>query len=304
MAGEASTENLAFYALLRDGRWKWHQIRELIDRAGSPELALREQLSAHLIDDEYRQAVADANAAIAEFRAVGIHTDTYFSDGYPEQLRTVHDYPPVVYWRGHQEEADLRSVAIVGSRDPSEGATRFAMELAHLLGHQGIPVVSGLASGIDTVAMRSSLEVGNRTIGVIGTGLNHSYPKENTALQETVASEHLLLSQFHPDAAASQKTFPMRNVVMSGFSSLTVIAEASEKSGTRIQARAAARHGRPLIISRAVFIKTSWGRDLVNHGLDVAVVSDAAEALDAVQRIHDRRNARTANWASGTLLAI
>lgn len=304
MGREVKQENLALYALLRDGSLKWNRIRDLIDHAGGAESALREHLAAHLVDDTYQLAVTGAQEAMAEFAAAGIHVDTYFGDSYPEQLRTIHDYPPVVYWRGHQDEADFRSVAIVGSRKPSEGAIRFVTELARLLARQAIPVVSGLAYGIDAAAMRSSLEAGNRTVGVIGTGLNRSYPRENASLQEAVARDHLLLSQFHPDAPASKMTFPMRNVVMSGFSSLTVIAEAGETSGTRIQARAAARHGRPLIISRAVFLQTSWGRDLVERGLDVTVVSDATEALNAIRLIHDRRNASAANWASGTLLAI
>lgn len=304
MANEASAQNVALYALLRDKSWKWQQIRDLIDRAGSPEMALREHLSAHLIDEEYRQALAEASRAIAKHAESGIHTDTYFGAGYPEQLRTIHDFPPVIYWRGHRDEADLRSVAVVGTRQPTDGAVRFVSELGVLLARHGIPVVSGLASGIDAAAMRSSLGAGNRTVGVIGTGLNRSYPKENADLQEVIATDHLLISQFHPDASGSPKSFPMRNVVMSGFSSLTVIAEAGEKSGTRIQARAAVKHGRPLIISRAVFLQTSWGRDLVEHGHDVTVVSNASEAIDAVRRIHDRWDPHAVNWAPGTLLAI
>ena len=150
--------------------------------------------------------------------------------------------------------------------------------------------------------MRASLDVGNRTIGVIGTGLNRSYPRENSGLQELLADKHLHVSQFHPDALASPKTFPMRNVVMSAFSSLTVIAEAGEKSGTRSQAGAAVKHGRPLIISRAVFQQTSWGRDLVDQGLDVTVVSNAQEALAAVRQVHERQSSHGANWAPGTLL--
>ncbi|TFB75310.1 DNA-processing protein DprA [Cryobacterium glaciale] len=303
MDSRMSVENVALYALLRDGSLKWREIRALIERAGGPDAALREHLAGYLIDEEYKRALHDARRAIAEFEAVGIHADTYLADGYPEQLRTIHDFPPVVYWKGHREIADLRSVAIVGTRKPSEGAVRFVTDLARRLAQHQVPIVSGLAYGIDVAAMTASLREGNRTIGVIGTGLNRSYPKEHAALQDEIAANHLLLSQFHPDGSASPKTFPMRNVVMSGFASLTVIAEASEKSGTRIQARAAVRHGRPLIISRAVFLQTTWGKALVDDGLDVVVVSNAAEAEEAVHRIHDRRDAGAASWAAGSLFA-
>ncbi|TFD45381.1 DNA-processing protein DprA [Cryobacterium frigoriphilum] len=294
-------EDVALYALLRDDRLKWPQIRDLLERAGSADAALKEHLAAYLIDEEYIAALAESRQTIAAFTASGIHTDTYLSDTYPVQMLTVYDFPPVVYWRGYQDEADARSVAIVGTRTPSEGATKFVIEFAGLLGRQGIPVVSGLARGTDTAAMRASLDVGNRTVGVIGTGLNRQYPKENAGLQEAIANGHLLLSQFHPDASASPKTFPMRNVVMSAYSSMTVIAEAGEKSGTRVQAQAAVKHGRPLIISRAVFQQT-WGKDLVDRGLDVTVVSNAHEALAAVHEVHERQSRQGIIWAPGTLL--
>jgi DNA processing protein len=150
--------------------------------------------------------------------------------------------------------------------------------------------------------MEASLRVGNRTIGIIGTGIRRTYPRENVELQEKVAREHLLLSQFWPDAPPTQQSFPMRNHVMSAFSSMTLIVEAGENSGTRIQARAATKHARPVIITRAVYQGTNWAKELVARQLDVTVVSTPAEARDAVSEISSRDDLPPV-WSERTLTA-
>jgi DNA processing protein len=183
-------------------------------------------------------------------------------------------------------------VAVVGTRAPSEGAVRFIRQLVPMLAHEGITVTSGLAKGVDSEAMRASMDAGNRTVGTIGTGLNRSYPTENADLQAAVAKQHLLLSQFWPDAPPTKHSFPMRNHVMSAYSCMTLIVEAGENSGTRIQARAATKHARPLIITRAVFLATNWAKELVNNRFDVTVVANPAEAFAAVKRIHSRSASR------------
>lgn len=301
MVRELNFENLALYALLRDETVKWAGLRNELAHVGSAAEILRARLGTQLLDDDFDEAIRNAEAEIRSFERDGIFVDTVLGREYPEQLRTIHDYPPVIYWMGHQDPDDYLAVAIVGSREPSEGALNFARELGLRLGKARIPVVSGLAHGIDVTAMRASLEAGNRTIGVIGTGVRHSYPAANREVQKEIASRHLLISQFRPDTSGSPRHFPMRNVVMSGFASLTVIAEASEKSGTRTQANAAVRHGRPLIISRAVHVRTTWGKRLVDDGYDVQVVGDAAEAESAIQRIHQRYSS-LANWPAHPLL--
>jgi len=298
MESALNVDNAALYALVRSGSTKWAALRNELALGLPPASVLRDSLGAHLITDEFDDAIRAAQSEIDEFERAGIHVDTAASHRYPAQLLTVHDHPPVIYWMGHQDQLDLRSVAIVGTREPSEGAVRFVSDLARMLAASSVPVVSGLARGVDSAAMQASLDAGNRTIGVIGTGVRKFYPRENRHLQEKIASEHLLISQFHPDSGAGKHTFPMRNVVMSAYSSLTVIAEAAEHSGTRIQANAAVRHGRPLIISRAVYLRTSWGRKLSDGGYDVQVVGTAEEALAAVLRVHSRYRDRSSRWTT------
>ena len=283
-------ETLALVALLQQDKAKWSDIRMQLEETAATELLLRTS-NATLLDDPVAESIAAAEEQISGWTRSGIHVDSIYDAAYPAQLRMVHDFPPLLFSKGSFDESDDQAVAIVGTRNPSNGALGFIQEVVPMIAHRGHSIVSGLARGVDTAAMRASLDAGNRTVGVVGTGIRRYYPAENREIQDEVAANHLLLSQFWPDAPPTRQSFPMRNVVMSGFSGLTLIVEAGENSGTRIQARAATKHGRPLIISRAVYLQTRWGKDLVDRGLDVTVVGNAREAVSAVEAILGRRRA-------------
>ncbi|SEB52739.1 DNA processing protein [Paramicrobacterium humi] len=282
-------------------RFSWAKTRLRIEEFGSAEAVLRLKFSNELLDDGFDQEIRTASQAIDSYEAQGFHLSTIRGDGYPRQLRTVHDAPPVLWWQGFHDVGDEDSVAIVGTRAPDEWGKEFARSLARLLAIQGVPVVSGLARGIDGVAMRASLEAGGRTIGVIGAGLGVYYPPEHRDLQDEVANS-LLLSQFAPGTAVSKPKFPMRNITMSGFASLTVIVQAGETSGTMHQAKAAVKHGRPVIITSQVLRSAGWARDLKREGYEVTVVDTPREAFTAVQEIHRSRRAAAGDWGFGTLL--
>lgn len=299
----ASEDNLALLALASRPKFSWASTRLQIEQLGSPTAVLESSYDGQLINGERDAELQAAADTIADLERRSIHVSTVVSDDYPAALRTVHDAPPVLYWQGSMASQDSNAVAIVGTRRPSQGGEIFARDLARILATNDVPVVSGLARGIDTVAIRASLEAGGRTVGVIGTGHGIYYPRENSALQDELAKNHLLLSQFPPGASASKRSFPMRNVVMSGFSSATVIAEAGETSGTRIQARAAVRHGRPLILSAHVANTIVWARDLLQNGYDISVARDAVEAADLVLALHRRRDEAAHGMSFGTLLA-
>ncbi|WP_196449157.1 DNA-processing protein DprA [Planomonospora sp. ID82291] len=134
---------------------------------------------------------------------------------------------------------DRRAIAVVGTRQASEQGLRIASAVARELALNKVTVVSGLARGIDIAVHRAALEAGGRTVAVIGTGINRFYPSENRALQQRIAQEGAVVSQFWPDAPPSKQSFPMRNAVMSGYAAATVVVEAPWKSGARIQARLA-----------------------------------------------------------------
>jgi DNA processing protein len=145
-------------------------------------------------------------------------------------------------------------------------------------------VASGLARGIDTAAHHAALDAGGRTVAVIGTGISRAYPAENRALQEEIAARGLVLSQFWPDASPSKQSFPMRNVTMSGYGLATVVVEAGEQSGARIQARVAVEHGRQVILTDQVVARNAWAQALLGRP-GVHLASDVDRVMDVVEQV-------------------
>ena len=159
-------------------------------------------------------------------------------------------------------------VAVIGTRHPSSEGKRRAARLTRLLVKSGAIIVSGLAEGIDTIAHKTAIEAGGRTIAVLGTPLDKVYPKENAALQKMIASEHLVVSQFPPGWPIQRKNFPMRNRTMALIVDASIIVEAGEGSGTHSQGWEMLRLGKALYILQSVcdnpFLK--WPLKMIDYG--------------------------------------
>ena len=136
-------------------------------------------------------------------------------------------------------------VAIVGARNASAAACRFARGLAHDLGQEGVAVVSGLARGIDSAAHDGSLDSG--TIAVIAGGIDIFYPPENEARQDDIAERGLLIAEMPPGTEPRARHFPYRNRIIAGLAAGTVVVEAAPQSGSLITARLAAEAGREVM---------------------------------------------------------
>jgi DNA processing protein len=277
----------AVLALTQVGGLSWSKLSQRLFEHEDPIATLHDVLGAGLFADMVDNALSDARALAESFGARGIRTFSAYSRDYPGQLLASHDAPPLIFVRGQVDTDDRFGVSVVGTRNPSRGAEVFVEEVVPLLASNKIPVVSGIARGIDALAMRTSLELGNRTVGVIGSGHDHIYPAENADIYSNLNAAGAVISQFLPASPPTQKTFPMRNRVMSGYSAATLIVEASEHSGTRSQATAAVSQGRPLIVTAAVAERTEWGRTLTHENRSVRVVSTAQEAIEAIREIHD-----------------
>lgn len=173
-------------------------------------------------------------------------------------------------------------VSIVGTRDATNDGLRRAERLARELAAKNIIVVSGLARGIDTAAHRAAIQAGGRTIAVLGTPLDKTYPSENAELQQTIISAHLAVSQFPSGHPTSRTNFPRRNRTMALLTDATVIVEAAEGSGTISQGWEALRLGRRLFIMRNIVDnpELSWPAEMIKYGADVlAETQDLLEAL-------------------------
>lgn len=236
------------------------------------------------ITNIYNQAVAD----LADWKRQELQFLSVLDQDFPQRLATVIDTPPFLFAKGTLKSNDT-AVSVVGSRRCTPEGAQFAHEVARMLVNRGITVIAGLAEGIDTAAHRSALKYSGRTVAFIGTGINRYYPRSNKMLQQEIEHKGLVLSQFYPDANPTRQSFPMRNALMSGYGIATVVVEASEHSGTRIQARQAQHHGRPLILHRQVVENTQWGKQYEGKpGVFVVnTVEDVANALDFINEMNN-----------------
>ena len=283
-------ERVALVALLRLNQRPWPEYLAAVEAAGTAFPVLEDELDGpdgqiSLVPTEVAPLIEAAGADIERWEREGFRLLTVFDDGYPPNLRTVHDRPPLVFVSGGLAARDNRSIAVIGARQATRAGLAAAATLADALVAAGYVVVSGLAAGVDTAAHRAALAAGGRTVAVIGTGLRHAYPRQNAALQRRIAAEGAVVSQFWPDAPPTRKSFPLRNAVMSGLALGTVVVEASFRSGARVQARFALAHGRPVFLWRTLLAEP-WARELTRRP-GVYVIDEAAQVMQALERLND-----------------
>ena len=165
---------------------------------------------------------------------------------YPGWLRSIPDPPLVLFCVGERNAVDRRSVAVVGARRCTTVGRSVAFEVARGLAETRCNLVSGLALGIDTATHRGALAAGDgATTAVLGAGFNHLYPRQNTRLvQELLAADGLLISECPAQVSPRPYHFPERNRIISGLSEMTVLVEASDKSGSLFTVRLALEQGR------------------------------------------------------------
>ena len=175
---------------------------------------------------------------------------------------------------------------MVGARNASAGACRFARTLAYELGQGGFAVVSGLARGIDTAAHAGSIDSG--TIAVIAGGIDIAYPPENRELQDAIAERGLLIAEMPPGTEPRARHFPYRNRIIAGLALGTVVIEAAPKSGSLITARLAAEAGREVMaIPGSPLDPRSHGcNQLIREG--ATLVQNAAEIAELLRPMDDR----------------
>lgn len=208
--------------------------------------------AAGLINDSVRHALEQfewQRAVDLERRRLEKHAARAIRLGdpeYPVNLGVIEDAPPVLFVRGTLLRDDVLAVAIVGTRRPSNYGRQLAEKLSRGLAAHGVVIVSGIALGIDGQAHRGALAAGGRTIAVLGNGLDLAYPPENRELQEQVAAQGALISEFPMETKPDRFNFPQRNRIISGLALGTLVVEAAEKSGALITAKYALEQNRDL----------------------------------------------------------
>jgi DNA processing protein len=220
-----------------------------------------DRIPSELVDEhEIEAALTKVEHYLRKVNLTDIGIRVYGTEDYPEGLRDAAYPVELLYYRGWWDLVNSpKRIAVVGARDVSNDGVKRTKRLVRLLVEAGYTIVSGLARGVDTVAHRTAIKHGGRTIAVLGTPITEYYPKENRDLQDEIARDHLLISQIPmcrylaQDFRANRLFFPERNVTMSALSQATVIVEASDTSGALKQARAALQQGRKLFILESNF---------------------------------------------------
>jgi DNA processing protein len=278
-------EQVALIAWLRRPRVVWSAVTEQLEECGSVRVAAAGEAPAQgsLFETGSADGLNEAARDLERWEQADIRMVCVLDAEYPSNLRMIHQHPPVLFMRGTADERDVTSVAVVGTRQPTPRGIDQARQLATGLAGNGIPVISGLAAGIDTAAHTAALEAGARTVAVIGTGIDRVYPAQNADLQEEIAAKGLVISQFLPGSSPTKASFPMRNAVMSGYALATVVVEAAHRSGARMQARLALQHGRHVFLMRSL-LEHDWARDYAERP-GVTVVETADDVFVGLQRL-------------------
>lgn len=274
-------ERAALIGLLRTSKARsmsWSRVVAMVLEADSALAVWSEVDQPSLLENDADDAIREAREVIADWDRAGDQFVTVLDADYPAQLREIQEAPPFLFHRGALRPADP-AVSVVGSRKASPRGLEISASLAtHLVG-AGLTVVAGLAEGIDTAAHQSALDAGGRTVAVIGTGIRRYYPAPNRDLQDVISQRGLVLSQYYPDASPRPNHFRQRNATMSGYGIATIVVEAGETSGARIQARVAVEHGRPVILTDMV-MHNEWAQALEGQpGVHVATSANEVMAI-------------------------
>lgn len=220
-------------------------------------------------------------------------TITLSDEDYPALLKEIIDPPLALHFRGDRTLLASPSLAVVGSRRASPYGVNAARHLAGHLAEAGLTIVSGLALGIDAAAHEAALACGGRTVAVLGTGVDLSYPRSNGRLRRRIESEALVVSEFGPGTPPLPENFPIRNRVISGLALGTLIVEATGRSGSLITARMAAEQGREVfaVPGSIFFAGTEGTHRLIQYG--AKLVHDVEDVLEELPGEFTARHGET-----------
>jgi DNA processing protein len=188
----------------------------------------------------------DLDRELGRIDSAGYQVVTWEEPAYPIRLAEIANPPPVVYIWGELRAQDRWAAAVVGTRRTTPYGRAVARDVGSALAANGVTVVSGLARGIDSIAHRAALDVGGRTLAVLGSGLDHIYPPEHRELAAAIAGSGAVLSDYPLGTKPEGGNFPPRNRIISGLALAVVIVEAGEGSGALITADFALEQGREI----------------------------------------------------------
>ncbi|MFC1948705.1 DNA-processing protein DprA [Chloroflexota bacterium] len=227
----------------------------------------------------YRPKIS-LEAEMEKLDRYGVKVFTFQDEDYPARLKEIYDYPPIIYIRGSLLPQDEWCLAVVGTRRATVYGRQVTEEIVTDLARSNITIVSGLAKGIDTVAHRSTLEAGGRSVAIFACGLDSVYPSENADLARSIMQNGALISEYPLGTRPRPDNFPRRNRIMSGLSLGVLVVEAGESSGAMITANLAVEQNREVFaIPGSILSPTSRGTNrLIQEG--AKAVRDYTDVLE------------------------
>ena len=215
---------------------------------------------------------------IARWQSAGIYALPSHVPAYPPRLHTINDRPPTLFVQGQLPTPEIPSIAVVGTRSPSPAAQQQAARAGERLARAGAAIISGMALGVDGLAMKAALSVsGSRTVGVLGSGVLVPYPQQHAALAHLLRMYGALVCEVAPDATVSTPGLVARNRLISGMADAVLIIETAADGGAMHAARAAYKQGRALW---AVENAASGNRKLLASGHARPVHANLSNLLD------------------------
>lgn len=191
------------------------------------------QILKEYYDDFYNEFVSlDINDFCKKIANKNVSCLTKISKGYPEKLTYLKNPPLVLFYYGNLDLLNTKSLAIVGTRNPSNYGKMVTEKFAKEIAKNGVTIISGLAEGVDGIAHRAALNVEGNTIAVLGGGFDHLFPEINTDLARQIAKKGLVLTEYYMPIKATKYTFPARNRIIAALSDLILIPEAKDGSGS------------------------------------------------------------------------
>lgn len=224
--------------------YAFDDIREILELSSSSILniqGIRKEVLHKILENRNKESIYDILSKIEE---TDINIITVLDNEYPESLINIYDKPYVLYQKGSLIDDDNLSIAVVGSRKATSygmwACEKFTRELVNL----GVTIVSGVALGIDTIAHKTAIKEGGRTIGILGNGVDICYPRKNETLYSDIQGQGCILSEFPIGTPPMPYNFPQRNRIITGLSLGLLVIEAKERSGTSITAYHALEQGK------------------------------------------------------------
>jgi DNA processing protein len=215
---------------------------------------------------------------------LGIKLINIFNEEYPNNLKKIFDAPVLLYFKGNLNKQDNYAISVVGTRNPTDYGKKVCEKLVSEISALKIPIISGLARGIDSIAHINALRKGNLTYAVLGCGVDVIYPSENDRLYKEIYKTGAIISEFEPGTKPDKNNFPKRNRIISGISLGTVVIETGMKGGSLITAGFALDQNKEVFaVPGNIYSKYSEGtNDLIKKGQAKLIlnVDDILNELD------------------------